>query len=62
MENENKQKGRLIWIRKRNPDTGKLEGIAHWVNGDDVFALEKEDPVTGEWKKVVREVPENPEK
>ena len=58
MDKENKQRGKQVWIRKRNPDTGNLEDVACWVDGKDIFAIEKEDPATGEWKRVVREVPE----
>lgn len=47
--NEVKQSGRLVWIRNRNKVTGKLEDTACWIDGDNVYFIEKEDPITGKW-------------
>lgn len=62
MEEKPKQKGRMVWVRKLNPTTGKVEDRAYWVDGEEVFAIEKEDPETGEWKPVVRVVPDSEQK
>ena len=45
-----KKKGKLVYIRKVNKESGKIEDIPYWVEGDEVYAIEKEDPETGEWK------------
>jgi hypothetical protein len=54
--NEVKQTGRIVWIRNRNKLTGKLEDTACWIDGDNVYFIEKEDPITGKWVRQVREV------
>ena len=56
-----KKKGRLVYIRKVNKETGKIEDLPYWVEGDDVYAIEKEDPETGEWKTPTKSVEEKPE-
>jgi len=61
-ESTSKQKGHMVWVRKLNPTTGKVEDRAYWVDGEEVFAIEKEDPETGEWKPVVRVVPDSEQK
>jgi hypothetical protein len=53
-----KKKGRLVYIRKVNKETGKIEDLPYWVEGDDVYAIEKEDPETGEWKTPTKSVEE----
>jgi len=42
--------GRLVSIRRVNKETGKVETKPYWVDGDEVYEIEKQDPETGEWK------------
>jgi len=51
-----KKKGKIVYIRKINKETGKAEDTPYWVDGEDVYAIEKEDTKTGEWKTPTKEV------
>lgn len=53
-----KAKGKVVYIRKINKETGKAEDTPYWVEGEDVYAIEKEDPKTGEWQAPKKEVSE----
>ena len=56
MPDKQPKKGKLVYIRKVNKETGKLEDVPFWVDGEDVYAIEKEDPASGEWKTPSKEV------
>ena len=52
------KKGGIVYVRKINKETGKMEDIPFWVDGDKVYSITKTDPATGEKLPVVKPVKE----
>lgn len=47
---DKKAKGKIIYIRKVDKETGKMVEVPYWVEGEEIYAIEKKDEKTGDWR------------